>query len=257
MRNLILTFLFLVVSLTLITVFVGVPKVNTLPVLSKVEPHMYENASSSLQKINITIFYFVPKDVVHKKITNWKELALHHVKDLQEFHNKQFLGTSEILYSFYPNEVIGLETTSEYESLFEQSDRDALTPIKEELSRRFLFPTGDLYVKENKDIHNPSNRNVYLVILEGKGAAGNGDFALISRHYLTEKAYEETGTTFLAHEFYHTLGIPDNYQTASYVFRDGKQVPVSLVTQKDIMGQVNIPIVHTYIETNTLKKMGL
>lgn len=256
MRNLIILFCFLGASLVALTLFVGVSKVKPKPVLTTIRPHMYNNKDISLEKITLTVFYFVPKDAVTKKQDNWKETLSPHLKKLEDFHNLQFENTSKITQEFFPEIIIGEKTEAEYGNLFESGSSDELVPIREEITRRVISSDGDLhtYFKE-KNI--PSVRNVYLIVFEGKGAAGNDDFCLISRDYLSSVLYKEVGSTFLTHEFYHTLGLPDNYQTSSYVYKDNEQVPISLLIKKDIMGQVNIPLPYTYIDTTDLKKMGL
>lgn len=254
MKYLVSLFLFLILSLLTLTLFVGVEKTQEKPKLSLSKPHLYKDKKTSLEEINITVFYFIPKDSISSKNEMWKEVAEKKLKELQEFHNIQFENKSKITYDFFDKEIIGESFKKEYETFFGGEDQDALLPIKKEITRRVLTEEGDLYVKKERS---DSIRQVYFVIFEGKGAAGNDTFALLGREYLTEKIYSDTGTTFLAHEFYHTLGILDNYKTAEYVFNDGKQIPVSIITSKDIMGQVNIPLVNTYIDRETLRNMGI
>lgn len=256
MRNLILTFIFIGTSLVLIILFVGVQKSKGRPDIKQSEPHLYGDERSSLKNIKITIFYFIPKDVISKKNDTWKEKTEQQIKKLQDFHNLQFKNTSKITYEFYPEVIVGGKTTQEYESVLKNEDKDALPPVKEEIIHRAFTQEGNLYevAQKNKE---KDTRNVYLVIFEGNGAAGNDDFALISRSYITDDIYQENGTTFLAHEFYHTLGIPDNYQKSVYVYNDNKQIDISLLTEEDIMGKVILPLKNTYINIETLKKMGL
>lgn len=256
MRNLIILFSFLSFSLIALTLYVGVPNVKPKPVLILAHPHMYGNENISIKKINITVFYFIPKDALAKKQDTWKEITEQHLKNLSAFHALSFNNTSKISYQFFPEPIIGEKTSADYESLFEHGDHDALMPVKDEITKRVFAPKGDLHtvLPENKE---SDERKVYLIVFEGNGAAGNDDFCLISRSYLTDPLYIDDGSTFLAHEFYHTLGLPDNYETSMYVYKDNAQIPISLLTKKDIMGQVNIPLPYTYIDTATLKKMGL
>ncbi len=252
MRNLSLTFLFLVGSLLFLALFVGVKKVQPSPELDVVKPHMYNNTSLSIENINITVFYFVPKDSLLKKNESWKKSTEEYLEKLKKFHFSQFENTSKITYTFFPEIVEGILTTKEYEGLFDGKSNDALIPIKDEIISRVYNDKGELFyasMQKNKD---SKTRNSYMVIFEGAGAAGNDDFALVSRSYITEEAYKEVGPTFFAHEFYHTLGLLDNYQTSA-----GEQTTISLITSKDIMGQVNVPLTNTYIDSEALKKMGL
>lgn len=255
MRNLIITFTFLCVSLITLTLFIGVTKTNPKPILKTPKPHLFGNEQIPIEEISLTVFYFVPKDLVEKEQANWKEITEQHLKKILDFHALQFEGTSKITYDFFPEIIIGQKMANEYGNISEHENSDALTQIKDEITQRATSSKGNLNTAFK---NNPIGvRRVYLIVFEGDGGAGNDDFCLISRSYLTDNDYLENGTTFLAHEFYHTLGLVDNYQTSTYVYKDGEQIPVSLITKKDIMGQVNVPLSHTYIDTGTLKKMGL
>jgi hypothetical protein len=257
MKKLGFTFLFLVTALSMLAVFVGVQDVEKKPLLGRSKPHVYEKKDSSIENIHITLMYFIPKDALNKKDTSWQAVTEKHIKSLINFHTVQFEGASKITYDFFPEIITGEKTTSEYESVLGYDDNDSLAPIKDEVSRRMFTVNGDLHSFHKPKAKDVSRRDVYLLIFEGKGAAGNDDFALVSRAYLTDAMYKDFGSTFLAHEFYHTLGLPDNYQISTYVYKDNEQVSVSLLTKKDIMGQVNIPLPYTYIDVESLKKMGL
>lgn len=253
MRNLIITFTFLCVSLVALTLFAGVTKTKPKPVLKTISPYMFENEQVSIEKISLTVIYFIPKDATEKKYEGWKIATESHLKKLLDFHVLQFENTSKITYDLFPEIIIGEKTTSEYEKLLDYDNPDAVTIVKDELIKRAIVSKEDILQNKN----NNGVRKVYLVVFEGNGGAGNDNFCLISRSYLTDNDYQETGSTFLAHEFYHTLGLVDNYTIAMYAYKDNEQFPVSLVTKKDIMGQVNIPLSRTYIDNSTLKKMGL
>jgi hypothetical protein len=257
MRNLIITFSFLTTCLVLLTLFVGVTKVQPSQAFPVLHPHVYDDTKKPIDTIALTVFYFIPKDALIKKQDNWKEITEKHLKELLHFHQVQFENTSKITYTFFPEIIIGEKTEKEYESLFAYDDHDSLIPVKKEIIDRVLTPTGNLYQQAYAPKQNSTTHQVYLVVFEGDGAAGNDDFSLISRSYLSDENYKEDGTTFLAHEFYHTLGMPDNYQTSAYVYKDMEQTMISLVSNKDIMGQVNISLPYTYIDAETLKRMGL
>lgn len=257
MRNLIITFSFLTTYLVLLTLFVGVTKIQPSQAFPVIHPHAYDDTTQPIDSIELTVFYVIPKDALSKKQDDWKEIATKHLEELKKFHTTQFENTSKITYTFFPEIIIGEKTTKEYEGFFTYDDHDSLIPIKKEITERVLTPTGNLYKKEYLPQDSSKKHHVYLVIFEGNGGAGNGNFSLISRSYLNDENFKNEGTTFLAHEFYHTLGIPDNYQTSAYVYKDMEQTMISLVSNKDIMGQVNIPLQHTYIDNETLKRMGI
>lgn len=259
MKYLISIFIFLCVSLIVLGLFVGVPKTNGIPNIHTITPHMYDNAAISVENIHITVLYFVPKDSESVVVSSWKEDTTKHIKNLLEFHALQFQNTSKITYEFLPTYTLAEKNKIAYEGSLEVAeDYDALIPIKEEISKRLLSKDGDLYAYNNTTKNNKDGvRNVYLVVFEGRGAAGNGDFALVSRSYLTNKEYSAIGSTFLSHEFYHTLGVPDNYKSSIVEREDKSQSRTSLITKKDIMGQVNIPLSSTYIDMETLRNMGM
>lgn len=257
MRNLSLTFLFLVASLLFLALFVGVRKVEPRPVLREARPHLYNDESLSIEKIQITVFYFVPKDALSMKDNSWQKGTEEYLKKLQNFHLTQFENTSKISYTFFPEIIEGILTTREYEGLFDGKNNDALIPIKDEIISRVYNEKGELFYSTMQKGRDSKTRNSYMVIFEGKGAAGNDDFALVSRSYVTDDSYKEIGPTFFAHEFYHTLGLVDNYQTSMYAYKNGEQTTISLITSKDIMGQVNVPLTTTYIDSEALRKMGL
>ena len=262
MKNLIIVFLFLLSSLLLITFFVGVSEVNSKSIIVTRSPHVYNDSNSSIKNIHLTVFYFVPKDKSPISKDTWKEITDEHLKKLQNFHTVQFSGKSKITYTFCPVVLQGNKNTKDYELSSEDDDPDSLILIKKEIEERVFAKQGDLYLnymamKQSEPAFPLPVKETYLIVFEGSGGAGKDDFSIISRAYLSDKAYEKYSTTFLAHEFYHTLGIPDNYKKSTYVYNDGQQKTISLIVKKDIMGRVDTPITNTYIDRETLKKMGL
>lgn len=260
MKKIFITFFFLAISLAGLTFFVGVLRVAPIAPLTPSKAHLYGNPDAPIENISLLVLYFVPKDRAERAINNWEEVIEPHLKELQEFHNLQLSGKSKISYEFYPEIIVGEKKGGEYEiKILNHSDPEAIIPVTEEISRRVLSSVGDLYLNnlnQEKDMSGGA-RQVYLVVFEGEGGAGNGDTSLISRAYLTDNGYKPFGTTFLAHEFYHTLGLPDNYQQSFYVYGDSQKIPISVLASEDIMGRVRIPIRNSYIDRETLKKMGI
>lgn len=257
MKKIFITFFLLAITLVGLTLYVGVSKVEPITAIESKTPYYYDRPDMPIGDISLLIFYFVPKDKMGLAIDNWKEVVETNIKELKNFHETQFYGRSNLSHEFYSETIIGEKTAKEYEiNIEEHSSPEAIIPVTEEISRRVLSINGDLHKNITQD-NSLKSRRVYLIIFEGEGGAGSGEFGLISRSYLTENAYSLFGTTFLAHEFYHTLGLPDNYQKSSYVYGDAQQVAISILSGKDVMGQVRVPINRTYIDRATLKKMGM
>lgn len=256
MKKIFITFSILIVGLVLSVLYVGVPTVETLVFTDTNFPHFYENSNTPILKVSVLIMYFVPKDRAKQSIDNWQEVVENNFKKLQDFHSVQFSGKSEITYEFFPKIIMGEKKGKEYElKTAGYSDKEMIFPISEEITRRVLTKGGDLYLEDKKI--EEGERRVYFVVYEGEGGAGSGSFALLSRSYLTNKAFDFFSASFLAHEFYHTLGIPDSYEESSYVYNDLQRVPVSILTSKDIMGYVRVPIESAYLNRSTLEKMGI
>jgi hypothetical protein len=257
MKKIFITFFFLIVALAGLTFFVGVSRVEPITEMKQSRAHLYGKPDVSIENVSLLVLYFVPKDRTERAMIGWKEVIESHLKELQEFHNAQFSGKSKISYEFYPEIIIGENIGKEYEvNILNHSNPEAIIPVTEEVSRRVLSASGDLYLAKEKETAGGA-RQVYLAVFEGEGGAGNGNMSLISRAYLTENGYEPFGTTFLAHEFYHTLGLPDNYQQSFYVYGDSQKISISVLTAEDIMGRVRVPIKNSYIDREILKKMGI
>ena len=257
MKKLVLTFFIVSVLLSIVVLFVGVAKTEPQPVLTPPHPHLYNDAETPITTISITVFYFIPKDKLTLEKKDWQMIVELHLRELQVFHDLQFSKTSRIAYRFFPVPIIGEKKSDAYITLSDHASSEALTPIREELERRVFATTGDLHTSYEAATSSAHTRNVNLVVYEGQGGAGNGTFCLVSMNYLHDALYQTVGTTYMAHEFYHTLLVPDHYQKSSYVYTSGEQVPVSILTKRDIMGEVNVPIADTYLDREVLTKMGL
>ncbi|MBM2818224.1 MAG: hypothetical protein HW401_814 [Parcubacteria group bacterium] len=259
MKKILTTFFFLIISLVGLTFYVGVSGVEPVASLAVSKAHLYGNPDVPIENISLLVLYFVPKDRIGLAVKDWKEFIEPRLKELQEFHNLQMAGKSKISYELYPEIIAGEKKGKEYEiNILNHSSPEAIIPVTEEISRRVLKTEGDLYLHSlHRESEASGARQVYLIVFEGEGGAGNGNFSLISRDYLAEDGYKLFGTTFLAHEFYHTLGLPDNYQQSFYVYGDSQKIPISILTAEDIMGRVRVPIKNSYIDREILKKMGI
>lgn len=274
--------IFIFGSLAAIYFFVGVPKVyNEEQRLESSAPHVYENPERSIEEIKIVAAYFVPRNKSEEKNDNWQIVLQRTLLKLQEFHVLQFQGKSRVAFEIYPEPIIGLKDSIEYDTEITQGGNPrALLKVAEELEDRVFGADGDLFRKN----FGKFGGNVYPVLAimyEGVGASGGviyeseleaesdiarevnvpesliyivdvtsvDGFFLLNRVFLDDPEYREKGESIFTHEFYHTLGVPDAYEVPGVY-----ETPVS----QDIMGAGRFrPIEKTYLDKNTLHKFGL
>ena len=227
--------------------FVGVPKVYETKSFASLAPHVYGDAGQPLEKIDLAAFYFVPKDKTEFEINNWFEVIDENLRKLQAFHQLQFFGKSNIEYRIYPEPIIGHSDHVAY---------DTLSRIAAELESRVFTPGGDTYKADMARVPEGAYRAI-VIIYEGGGHTGEENVALLAREFLTNEEYSLFAATFLTHEFYHTLGLPDRYSDQDKEFSDGQHTTKEILESSDIMGRIRVPIEHTYLERETLKQLGV
>ena len=211
-------------------------------------PHLYGSPETSIKEISLVVIYLVPAN--KKPFLGWEAYVKSRIADLEQFHESQFLGLSHLTTTYISSPVFGSKESTAYEiDAAHHTDATALEPVQEELAR--------LNAAAAVPAAPPGAYRAYLVILEGAGAAGSGDMAVISRSYLTDPINGSFASTMLAHEFYHTLGIPDGYDTSSHVYQDNQKDVVAVLTSDDIMGRVRVPLVYAYLDQGTKTAMGL
>lgn len=216
--------------------WIGVPRIYKEPVPHLQQPYYYRDKQTSISEIKITALYFVPKNKTGAAISDWKEKLEKNLKKLQKFHSLQFQGRSNVSYEIYPEPVAGFEENIFYDTdVTQHGNPEALRRITEELERRKIF--------------SPEERGAYPVLAimyEGVGASGGGNTALVSRVFLADPRYELSGAAVLAHEFYHTLGVPDAYDLVT-------AAPLS----DDLMGLERRGVLErAYLDKAVLKEMG-
>ncbi|MDP3770549.1 MAG: hypothetical protein U1A25_01155 [Candidatus Sungbacteria bacterium] len=217
-----------------------------VPVAAQI-PHVYDNSAQSIEDINIVAFYVVPKNKVAVQIDNWKEILQENLEKLQAFHNAQFKSASHIRVFIYPEPVIGRKDNLAYDTdITQHGNPSALLEISQELKERAFDSAGDLY-KTDLASFVAKGWHVSYILYEGVGAAGTEHAAIMSRTFFTDPQYRIRGTSYMVHEFYHTIGIPDGYNLVTAV-----------PTTDDIMGLGRErAIEYTYLAGSTLKSMGL
>src|SRR5437867_4011292 len=62
--------------------------------INKPVPHFYQDPSRNIYRINIKVFYVVPKDKMPYE--SWHDLIMPVIEDSVKFHNLQFRGLSEL-----------------------------------------------------------------------------------------------------------------------------------------------------------------
>lgn len=218
-------------------------------------PHHLEDVNQSIENIEIVAFYLVPRErSINQKWKQSLEIAL---QELSDFHEVQSGGRSSITYRIIPRPVIGENSSGAYDVLpIEHNSTQALFSISSEIQKRLEDKNGDLYTPELEQ--NEGSYRVYVVLFEGSGAGGAENIALVARSFLTSDIYTHIGSTILAHEFYHTLGVKDQYEIAAAVLAENVIIPRSISRSNDIMGLgVTRPIRDTYISRDTLRAMGI
>ena len=208
------------------------------PAGNELTPHYYKDASRSIADIRIKVFYAVPVNRVAFAYGDWKNLIEPVLKDSVIFHNLQFRGYSKINYELFPKPFV-LENESIYYDTEDtnKGNPEGLRKITEEIERREadFLKTG------------PDEFLAITIIYEGVGASGTDGASILSRTFLSNEQYEPFRSTLFYHEFGHTLGLPDMYDTDN-------NSPFS----NDIMGAGRRePLDATYIDSELLKDMGI
>lgn len=266
-------------------VTISSPSVYREAVSFSANPHIYNNPDRSIKNINVFAFYFVPKNRAVSQFVDWKKILRSGLEKLSAFHSLQLRGTSRIRYTIYQESVIGLQDDAMYDTALTQyGNSEALVRVAEEIEARVFDPVGDLYRKN----FFPAQKGEYpilLILYEGVGASGGiiydsklrsvdefaqklgvpesvihpvevktvDSFLLLNREYMTNTQHADTGITILAHEFYHTLGVPDGYSEEE---KDGRLTALS--TSNDIMGLGRTrSIGNTYLSKEVLNGLGL
>ena len=246
LKYLIIVFVFIFSALAWINFGVGVETVYEEETPKPAALHIYNDPGRSIENIEILALYFVPKNKTYQQIENWKEILEDNLKKLEEFHDLQFRGRSRISYKILDKLVTGNKINLEYATnVTQHGNPEGLRRISNELLYR-LSSQGDLYQPGliNKD---SSAYKVILILYERVGASVGEDVALVSRTFFTDPQYSDIAATTLAHEFYHTLGLPDAYE-----------IPSAIPTSLDIMGLgLSRPLEKNYIAREFLKGMGI
>lgn len=256
-RNVLFALILVFTGLGAIYFWVGVPKVYREKFPDKPKLHLYKNPGQSIVEIKAAVFYFLPANKAVPFAENWGEIIENNLEKLKRFHSAQFLGLSKFEYEVYPEPVIGEMDNIVYDTdVTQHGNPEALRSIALEIEGRIFDANGDLFKRDfladcrlfGGELKSQSGAYCAIIIIyEGVGAAGSENAALLSRIFLSDSQYESIAPTLLAHEFYHTLGIPDAYD-----------IPNAIPFSEDIMGLGRFkPIDKSYISKDSLVQLGL
>lgn len=258
--------------------WVGVPSVvpNDMP-----EPpalHFYGDTGRPLGEIMVYAVYFVPENKKALIAENWRGLLETNLAKLRAFHSVQFGGRSQTQYRIYPDPVVGMSESTAYDTDDTANGNPrALITIAQELEKRVFNSSGDRFRSDFAG--RPIDAYpVMMVLYEGVGASGGmifesesesageianklglsesvvfpidikavDGFFLMNREFLTG-SYGPFGASLLAHEFYHTIGLPDQYD-----------IPGGTPLSPDLMGSGRfLPIEKTHLGRDLLRQLGL
>lgn len=211
------------------------------PLRGSSQLHYYEVDDFKINKVNLKIFYFVPKN--RQADNQWEKIIKKSINEIKSFHLKEFKGAGILGSEIYPKIVYGLENAEFYDgNNTSKGNPNALENILKEVNKRVFQNNGDLYL-ESFAKKNNNEMTVKIFIYEGLGAIGGHFTVLLAKDYLKTTIF---GSTVFYHELMHTFGVPDfyDYQT---------NIPYS----DDIMGSGREkPILETYIRNDIKEKLG-
>ena len=194
--------------------FLGVPQLARYSSISHHEPHIYDG-TSTIANIDLLVVYFVPKDRVATSSDIWIPSVQSAIDDLVTFHAVQFQHKSLLHVRLETQAITGERSSLEYDTNdTNRGNPSALRSIGDELVER--LSVGDL--KSLLKTYSGTMPRLF-VVYEGVGSSGSpGGAALINRKFLTDSEYAYYGHSYFAHEFYHTIGIPDGFNDADQSF---------------------------------------
>ena len=239
-------FYFVIVLLLIVSAFswmyfsLGNPTLISYNISKKTEPHEYDG-KTKISSIDLLVLYFVPKNKKPFTDEEFHKVILDVSSDLVLFHKIQLNNRSKINLDVHLDPIIGQSDSFVYDTDDTgYGNPHALISILDEIKKR--ISDGDLayLTKGNK------NSPTIYIVYEGVGASGSKDGAILSRSFLTKDEYLKVRSSLFAHEFYHTIGVPDGYDQNDLSFTS------------DIMGLGRRrPIQANYLSSEVLSHFGI
>lgn len=233
---------FILGGLAFIFFWVGVPTIYSESVTARQHTHFYDNPEQSIANIKLRVFYFVPQDKQDQISPDWRASIVPQLNLLNSFHQRQTQGKSNISNFVQPEPIIGLKASLDYDTINTNGGNpEGLRRVAQELIARRYIPAR---------LNETSSQEYlsYLIVYEGVGATASENVAFINHAFLNTQEFQESyGASFLAHEFYHTLGVPDAFT-----------VPDDIPLAHDLMGVGRYrPLEQTYLNDEVLVRLGL
>lgn len=222
----------------------------------------------NLSNIQITAFYFVPKDIPPDLSFNYQEVMKKSLTELKIFYSQQTQGNITINSLIYPKILVGNQTSVEYDTgSTGRGNPKALANISKEIEQRMPDLQAE-FPEISSTVQEKSVYKVMIIFYEGVGSSATifsedqtvaenyglenimiGDMpaVLVSKFYFTQDGVSDYASSILAHEFGHTLG-----------FEDGYNIDSGTPFTADIMGAGrNKPLEWTFVSFDNLRKLGL
>ena len=199
-------------------------------------PHVAGDEKMSLERIKLSVVYFVPRDRQELIKKDWADVIKKPLEEMRAFHRLQFHGRSELVYTVLPDPVIGEKNAAVYDGTdTNRGNPHAWTMIRDELNGRL----GEI---RDDDVGGGSFV-VRLVLYEGVGALGGERQILVSSGYLKT---DYTASVF-SHELGHTFGLEDAYDYTS-----------GAPQEEDVMGLGRQkPIGQVYLSEKAKQQLGI
>lgn len=242
--------------------------------------HVYGNRAVSLERIEVRVVYFVPKDDQDgdragerkgveedfREVAAYAEGVL--FPQLTAFHAREFSQTSQMEFSMYEKPFAGRLAREAYEKDFLNAGAQSpLRALELEVKQRLFQGGGDVYDADFSVSADGAYRILLIVYAAPipKGVFGGreasipgltddaGTSALVFRPLVDPQLSSlfPYAASVVYHELLHAMGVPEFYDAQSV------NVLKQQTERQDIMGQgVLEPIMTTFVADDVRRTMG-